>query len=182
MTPTGGSLNLSDSNVGGQKGRNVRDNIFVINAILNSITKQNADAHDLQIYDVDKCFDSMWLHECVNALFEAGLNNDKLPLLFMSNSTAQVAIKTATGITDRISILKIVMQGTVWGSLFCVALMDKLVKLVNKDENLLFYYKNSVPIQPLEMVDDILTVTNVENTLIMNERVNTFIEHKNLRL
>ena len=110
--------NLSDSNVGGRKGRNVRDNIFVINAILNSITKQNADAHDLQIYDVEKCFDSMWLHECVNVLFEAGLNNDKRPLLFMSNSTAQVANKTATGITDRISILKIVMQGTVWGSLF----------------------------------------------------------------
>ena len=38
---------LSESNVGGRKGRNVRDNIFVINAILNSIRRQNKDAHDI---------------------------------------------------------------------------------------------------------------------------------------
>ena len=76
----------------------------------------------------------------------------------MSNSTAQVAIKTATGITDRISISKILMQGTVLGSLFCVTLMDRLVKLVNKDKNLLFYYPSSVPIPPLEMVDDVLGI------------------------
>ena len=31
--------NLSDSNVGARKGRNVRDNIFVLNAVLNSATK-----------------------------------------------------------------------------------------------------------------------------------------------
>ena len=149
----------------------MRDNIFVINAILNSIRKQNKDAHDIQVYDVDKCFDSMWLHECINALYEAGLNNDKLPLLFMSNSTAQVAVKTSTGLTDRISILKIVMQGTVWGSLFCVALMDRLVKLVNNDENILFYYKDSVPIPPLEMVDDVLGIQNVaQNQLISMEQ------------
>ena len=66
----------------------------------------------------------MWLQECINALFEVGVNNDKLPLLFLSNSTAQVAIKTSTGVTDRATILNIVMQGTVWGSMFCVALMD----------------------------------------------------------
>ena len=113
-----GDQYLSDSYVGGRKGRNGRDNIFVIIAILNSIRRQNKDAHDIQIYDVEKCFDSMWLQECINALFEAGLNNDKLPLLFLSNSSAQVAIKTSTGLTDRISILNIVMQSTVLGSLF----------------------------------------------------------------
>ena len=32
------------------------------------------------------------------------------------------------------------------------------------------------------MVDDILTVTSVENTAFMNESVNTFIEHKRLTL
>ena len=36
-----GDQYLSDSNVGGRKGRNGRDNIFVIIAILNSIRRQN---------------------------------------------------------------------------------------------------------------------------------------------
>ena len=31
--------NLTDSNVGGRRGRNIRDNIFIINAIINSIKK-----------------------------------------------------------------------------------------------------------------------------------------------
>ena len=31
--------NLTDSNVGARKGRNIRDNIFVLNAIINSVLK-----------------------------------------------------------------------------------------------------------------------------------------------
>ena len=33
------------------------------------------------IYDIDKCFDSLWLDECINDMFEAGLQNTKLNLL-----------------------------------------------------------------------------------------------------
>ena len=57
--------------------------IFVMNAIINSVLKGNAEAIDVQVYDVEKCFDTLWLQECINDLYEAGLNNDKLPLLFL---------------------------------------------------------------------------------------------------
>ena len=43
---------LSDSNVGGRKGRNVRDNIFVINAITNSIKNGDEESFDIQILEV----------------------------------------------------------------------------------------------------------------------------------
>ena len=33
-------MNLTDSNVGGRKNRNIRDNIFVLNAIINSVKKE----------------------------------------------------------------------------------------------------------------------------------------------
>ena len=46
----------------------------------------------------------------------------------------------------------------------------------------IFFINNGVDIPPLGRVDDILTVTNVENTGKMNKMVNTFIESKNLRL
>ena len=132
---------LSDCNVGGRKGRSVRDNIFVLNAILNSIRRGAKEAHDVQVYDVQQCFDAMWLEECINAIYEAGLQNDKLNLLYLTNASAEVAIKTSTGITDRSTILKIVMLGTVWANMFCVVLLDKLGKLVYNDPKLLYYYK-----------------------------------------
>ena len=131
--------NLTDSNVGARRSRNVRDNIFVLNAIFNSQRNNTEEALDIQVYDVDKCFDSLWLKEVITALYEAGLQNDKLPLLFLENRNAQVAIKTFGGITDRISIKDIIMQGSVWGSLCCVALLDKLSKHVYANKELLYY-------------------------------------------
>ena len=101
--------------MGGRKGRNVRDNIFVLNAVMNSISRGNKEQHDVQVYELIQCFDLMWLKECINSLYEAGLDNDRLNLLYLSNASAQVAVKTAGGITERNTIYNIVMQGTVGG-------------------------------------------------------------------
>ena len=103
--------NLTDANVGARKKRNIRDNIFVLNAITNSRRKEKEESLDLQVYDIEKCFDSLWLHEVINSLYEAGLQNDKLPLLFLENSNAQVAIKSNERISMRTSIKDIIMQG-----------------------------------------------------------------------
>ena len=52
--------NISDSNVGARKGRNIRDNIFVTNAILNSIARRKLKDIDIGVYDIEKCFDKLW--------------------------------------------------------------------------------------------------------------------------
>ena len=122
--------NLSDCNVGSRKHRNIRDNLFVINAISNSSKKNNKEACDINVYDVRKCFDSLWLSECVNDLYETGLMNDKLVLLHESNRNANIAIKTTSGTSERFTIEDSVMQGTVWAGLMCTSSMDKLCKLI----------------------------------------------------
>ena len=94
---------------------------------------------------------------------------------------AKVAVKTSKGTTRPFTISEVIMQGTVWASFFCTSTMDKLSKQVYKMPELLFDYKG-VKVPPLGMVDDIITVTNVEQTARMNSLVNTFIEHKNLKL
>ena len=53
--------NLTDSNVGARKMRNIRDNIFVLNAVMNTHKKKTDEALDLQDYAVEQCFDSLWL-------------------------------------------------------------------------------------------------------------------------
>ena len=173
--------NLSDTNVGARKNRNIRDNIFVINAITNEAVKKKLKGIDMQIFDVYKCFDKLWAKECINDLYECGFTNDKLPLLVKENVDAQVAIKIAGGLTRRTSVTNVVMQGTVWGSLMGTTTMDKLGKLAYETPNNLYHYKG-VPIPPLGMVDDIIAVSNVENTTKTNVMINTFIESKKLKL
>ena len=166
---------LTNGNVGSRKRRNVRDNLFVLNAIMNASKEDKTEALDIDVYDVHKCFDSMWLAESINDLYQAGINNDKLCLIFLSNKNATFAIKTSNGTTDPITISEKVVQGRVWGGLMCSTTMDKLCKLAYEDEDLLYKYKEKVSVPPLEMVDDIVTVSKCGPTsLALNETVNTF--------
>ena len=175
--------NLTDANVGARKKRNIRDNLFVINAIMNSAKRGVKEALDVCAYDAEKCFDALWTYECVNDLYEAGLQNDKLSLLFEINQVAQVAIKTPHGMTKRVTIPNIIMQGTVWGSLNCTTTMDKFAKKVYNNDELLYKYRGEVSVPPLQMVDDILTVQKCGSTSsAMNDQVNAFIEQKKLKL
>ena len=174
---------LSDSNVGARKGRNVRDNILVLNAITNSIVNGKEEPIDIQVFDIEKCFDTLWVEECINDLFESGFKNDKLPLLFMENQNAMIAVKTSSGISNRISIHNIIMQGTVWGSLCCTVSMDKLGQLVYGNDDLTYKYKGKVDIPSLGMVDDVLAVKKCGNeALKINAVVNAFVETKKLKL
>ena len=81
------------------------------NAITNSIVKEGEDPVDVQVYDVETCFDSLWLQECINDIYDAGFQNGKLPLILLENRNAKVAIKTATGKTKRTDIRNVIMQG-----------------------------------------------------------------------
>ena len=182
MYPTVDS-NLTDCNVGCRKGRNIRDNLFVINAITNEAKQKNGRPCDVCTYDVRKCFDCLWLFECINDIWEAGLQNDKLNLLFLANESARIAIKTSSGTTDRITIHNTVMQGTVWGGLFCTCTMDKLGKEAYQDPNLLYKYREAVEVPPLEMVDDVVWVSECGATTVpSNAHKNSFIERKKLQL
>ena len=151
---------------------------------MNSIKKNNQKAIDCQIYDIEKCFDSLWLHEVINSLFEAGLKNDKLPLLFLENNNAQGAVKVNDRISKRVSIHNIIMQGSIWGGLCCVVMMGKLGKLIyNEKPELLYYYKGLVGTPPLQMVDDILGIQECsKKSRRLNSVINTFIDLEKLQL
>ena len=109
--------NMSDSNVGARKRKNIRNHIFILNGIINDVLSRKDAAIDIIIVDYKQCFDSMWLDESVNDLFEAGMNNDNLAVLYEANKRNEVAVKTPFGITERKTVEKIVFQGKVVGPL-----------------------------------------------------------------
>ena len=80
---------------------------------MNSVKRGTEEGIDICAYDAEKCFDSLWTYECINDLYDSGLQNDKLAVLFAINKNAQVAIKTSHGMTKRVNIPNILMQGTV---------------------------------------------------------------------
>ena len=64
-----------------------------MNGIAICSKKNTKEAVDVNVYDVIKCFDSLWLSECLNDLYDAGLDNDKCVLLQKFNQHANIAIK-----------------------------------------------------------------------------------------
>jgi hypothetical protein len=84
---------MSCSNLGARKKRNIRDHLFVINAVLNDVTKRKKNV-DIEIMDIAKCFDKMWFEETGNDIFKAWITDDKFVLLANSNLKCQVAVKT----------------------------------------------------------------------------------------
>jgi hypothetical protein len=94
-----------------------------------------------------------------------------------------VAIKSNSGLSRRVNIKNIIMQGSVWGSLCCVVLMDKLGKLAYNNPELLYYYKGLVGTPPLQMVDDVMAIQKCSTkSLKLNNAINTFIELEKLTL
>ena len=103
--------NMSPSNIGAMKKKNI---INLLYGIINSVIQGEEKCIDIQIYDVKQCFDALWLEDCMLDLHSAtpqSQHNDKLALIYKANEENNVAVKTPVGITDRINLPTIVMQG-----------------------------------------------------------------------
>ena len=109
--------NMSDSNVGARKGRGVRNHLFIVNGVINEVIQDKQKSLDIQIMDYKQCFDSMWLEDTINDLYEAGIEDDNLALIYKSNETNQIAVKTPSGMSERVEINRLVLQGEIFGPL-----------------------------------------------------------------
>ena len=97
---------------GWRKGRNVRDNLFIIYGIINYAIKEQIDI-DINLYDIAKCFDAMWYQETMNDMCDVGVQDDKFALMARMNKKWNIAVKTPVVLTGRFEATEIEMQGTV---------------------------------------------------------------------
>ena len=91
---------MSDSNIGGRKNKNISNHIFIVNGIINEAKNDRDICVDMELLDISKCFDSLWVDEIMNDMFEVSKSNDKLSLMYQENGESHVAINTPLGITD----------------------------------------------------------------------------------
>ena len=60
--------NLTDANVGARKNRSVRDNMFVISAVNNSVINGSSRPIQVEVMKVIECYNKLWLEACINSL------------------------------------------------------------------------------------------------------------------
>ena len=169
-------VRMSDSQVGARTKYNVRNHLFVLYSVLNSVHHKETPPIDIHLYDLRKCFDGLWLEECCNNMYEAGVTNDKLAMIYEGNKVNTVAVKTPFGTTERVKIEKIVTQGGVTGPLLCSIQTDCIGKSSLETGKHLYHYKGSVGIPTLAMVDDLATISlcgvdSVKDNAFVNARI-----------
>ena len=62
-------------------------------------------------------------------MFDVGVRDDTLGLIYKANKEIQMAVKTPSGLTDRETIENIVLQGDTWGSIMELFELFKLLRL-----------------------------------------------------
>ena len=155
--------------------------MFIVFGIINEVLRKGSNI-DVEILDFKECFDSMWLEETVNDLYETGLNNDNLNVVYELNKNNKVAVVTPHGLTDRVDINRIVLQGENLAPLECSVQVDTFGKECLDEKKYLFYYREAIPVPPLSMVDDLLCVSNCGvKSLLMNSFINTKSSIKKLQ-
>ena len=118
----------------------------------------------------------------MNHLFEAGVTDDNLAILFEANKEVNVAVKTPVGITVREKIKKIILQGDVFGPIEFSVQVDSFGKECLEEDKYLYKYKDSVKIPILSMVDDALLVSECGyKTSMLNAFINTKTSMKKLQ-
>ena len=103
----------------------------------------------LTFYDIEKCFDSLWLEDCKNSLWENGVQNDNLYLIYLLNKKASITVKTPLGNASPFVIINFVKQSTVLGTILNNCSLDRICKEGNG------YQFGQVNIKRLEFVDDL---------------------------
>ena len=174
---------LSYSNIGARKGRNIRDHLFVVYAIINDVINGTSPPIDIQSIDINKCFDEMWYAETHNDLFDVKVQDEKFALIAKLDEEAEVVIKTAAGTTNEFKLEELIMQGSVFGPIKSTIQIDTLGRDCMKNNQGLFKYKNVLSIPPLALIDDCLGFSTCSADAIeVNSILNSKIASKKLRL
>ena len=145
--------------MGGRKGKGCRFNLFLINGIIHDVLKRkNKKPVVLQIYDYAQMFDSMNLEQAISDIYNAGLNDENLKILYEANKSIYMAINTPDGLTDRKKIVNTVLQGETFGSLLASVQVDTIGKEC-ENTGLGYKYQNVLPVGMLGLVDDTVCIT-----------------------
>ena len=150
---------MSDCQIGGRKRKGCRNNIFIVNGIIHDVlSSKKKKPVLLQIYDYRQMFDAINLEQALSDLFDAGVDDDNLALLYRANKEIDMAVNTPSGLTERQVIENVVLQGDTFGSIMASVQVDSIGKEIEQS-GIGYQYKDILPVSLLGLVDDIIGIT-----------------------
>ena len=170
--------NMSDCQMGGRKKKGCRNNIFIINGLIHDAMKSNKSKPLLiGVFDYRQMFDSINLQQALSDLYDVGVDDDTLVLLYKANNEVYMSVKTPSGLTERQLITNSVLQGDTWGSILASVQVDSIGKQCISEGHT-YLYKGELPVGFLGLVDDIIGVTEPG---FKAQKMNAFIDDKQLK-
>ena len=159
---------------GGRCNRSTCDCTFILRCLIDHAKYLNRTLY-LTLYDYQTCFDSLWLEDCIISLWNLGINNQMLPLIYKMNESSRVIVKSPYGPTRPFNCPRIVKQGTVLGSTLCGSTTAELCgELKQGGASVL-----SESVKGLLFVDDTITANHTFNdTIQSNNKVVLFSKRK----
>ena len=158
--------NVSQFQCGGTSGRAISDNLLILNSAIEEYREKNEDMFVL-FADLEKCFDKLWLRDCIKELVEAGMPIGEALYIYMMNKKVKATVETPVGRTKEFELKEIVRQGTVCAVDLCCVSTDRINKLEDDGPKLTV---SGVPIKHPVFVDDMAAAG--EKTVVEN------MEHK----
>ena len=121
--------NMSDCQMGGRKMKSCKNNIFIANGLIHEALKsKKMKPICLQIYDYAQMFDAIDLKQALSDLYDVGVVDNTLKLLYEANKEIKMAVKTPSGLTERQVVKDCVLQGDTWGSILVSVQVDSIGK------------------------------------------------------
>ena len=98
----------------------------------------------------------MELDEAVADIFDSGVKDDTLALLYNAKKNIKVRVKTPSGLGVEQKLSKLVLQGDTWGPIMASNQVDTFGKqLIEEEPSFIYKYKGNVPVGVLGMIDDL---------------------------
>jgi hypothetical protein len=135
---------------GGTKKRGTIDTWMLLRSVIDEGRRLKKPVY-LFFADLVKCFDRLWLKDCINDLSDCGMRERELGIVYKLNKEATFKVSTPAGMTEEVTVKEIVKQGTVYGPKLCCASTGKINE--NLDEEEIVY--PTVAVQATTYVDDI---------------------------
>jgi hypothetical protein len=79
-----------------------------------------------KFYDYSQMFDSIDLKEAISDIYDTGVDDDNLALLYRGNEEIHMAVKTANGLSERQIVRNCVLQEDAFGSILASVQVDKI--------------------------------------------------------
>ena len=119
-----GDIKVCKFQNGGRKERSAKDNLLSLMAVVDRNKELKNNTYVL-FADAEKCFDQLWLEDCIVDITEDGLREREAILLYKLNEKAEMKVITTCGNTEEINIERVVKQGTIFDLCYAAVILQR---------------------------------------------------------